>query len=68
MIAKALNQPIAPPQIVQSPLLPMPELKEKDEIFSFCSTIDKKLRNLNKKQANRAMFKFMKYYLISKMN
>jgi len=57
LFAKALNQPIPPPQIVQPPLLPMPELKEKDEISSFCLTIDKKLRNLNKKQANRAMFK-----------
>lgn len=56
MIARALNQSIPPLQIVQPPL-PMPELKEKDEISSFCSTIDKKLRNLNKKQANRAMFK-----------
>lgn len=57
IIAKAINQPIPPPQIVQPPLLPMPELKEKDEISSFCSTIDEKLRNLNKKQTNRAMFK-----------
>jgi len=59
VIAKALSQPIPSPIMppLQPPLLPMPELKEKDEISNFCSTIDKKLRNLNKKQANIAMFK-----------
>lgn len=35
----------------------MPEIKEKDEIFSFCVTMDKKLRNLPSKKANIAMFK-----------
>ncbi|XP_071577249.1 uncharacterized protein [Temnothorax nylanderi] len=57
MLAEALHKPIPSPQIVQPPLLPMPELKEKDEISNFCLTIDKKLRNLNKKQSNKAMFK-----------
>lgn len=35
----------------------MPELKEKDEIDSFCLTMNKKLRNLPPKRANMEMFK-----------
>jgi len=34
-IAKALSEPIPPPEILQQSLLPIPELKEKDEIDNF---------------------------------
>lgn len=43
----------------------MPELKEKDEICTFCLTIDKKLRKLTSKKANMAMFKI--YELLFKL-
>ncbi|XP_077255561.1 uncharacterized protein LOC143893726 [Temnothorax americanus] len=64
-IAKALNEPIPPPQILQQPLLPMPEIKEKDEICSFCLTMDRKLRKLPLKKVNMAMFKM--YELLFKI-
>ncbi|XP_072761896.1 uncharacterized protein [Anoplolepis gracilipes] len=63
IIANALSQPIPPPQIVQPPLLPIPEIKG-DKISYFCSAVDKKLRNFNKKQGNiEQCLKFMNYCL-----
>lgn len=54
-ITNALNELIPP--IIQQPLLPMSQLKEKDEIDNFSLIINKKLRNLSPKKGSMAMFK-----------